>query len=102
MIATPGWCLLSNRLGRRPILITGLLGSSLSLVLFGRSQSFIEAAITRGLGGLLNGNLPICRTYIGELATQTQSDLSKLFSVFGFALSMGFMGKSVEAKPYMS
>ncbi|OKL62753.1 hypothetical protein UA08_01302 [Talaromyces atroroseus] len=91
MIATPGWCLLSNRLGRRPVLITGLLGSGLSLILFGRSQSFIEAAITRSLGGLLNGNLPICRTYIGELATQTQSDLSKLFSVFGFALSMGFM-----------
>jgi MFS family permease len=93
MVSAPTWCLVSNRFGRRTILLTGLLGSAISIILFGLSKSLIWAVIARSLGGLLNGNLPIARTYVGELAAITGADLGKVFSVFGFSLALGWIGK---------
>ncbi|OXV07568.1 hypothetical protein Egran_04667, partial [Elaphomyces granulatus] len=91
MVSAPTWCLVSNRFGRRTILLTGLLGSAISIILFGLSKSLTSAIIARSLGGLLNGNLPIARTYVGELAARTGADLGKVFSVFGFSLALGWI-----------
>jgi MFS family permease len=49
------WGRLSDKIGRKPILLTGMAGTGLSMLLFGLSSSFPVALFARALGGLLNG-----------------------------------------------
>ncbi len=49
------WGRLSDRIGRKPVLLTGLAGTALSVVMFGFSTNLIVALVARALGGLLNG-----------------------------------------------
>ena len=49
------WGRLSDKIGRKPVLIGGLAGTALSMILFGFSKSLPMALVARALGGLLNG-----------------------------------------------
>jgi len=49
-------------MGRKNVLICGLLGTIFSSVGFGFSKSFMAAVLFRSLGGALNGNVGILRT----------------------------------------
>jgi MFS family permease len=47
------WGMLSDRIGRRPVILQGLIGTISSILLFGLSKSFIWALLSRSLCGLL-------------------------------------------------
>lgn len=64
------WGNLSDKYGRKPVLILGLAGLTLSMFCFGMAQSFWTALLARSLGGLLNGNTGVLRTVLGEIATE--------------------------------
>lgn len=64
------WGNISDRYGRKPTLIIGLLGSALSMVWFGLAGNFWWALFARSLGGLLNGNIGVLRTCLGEIAVE--------------------------------
>jgi MFS family permease len=49
------WGRLSDRIGRKPVLLTGLFGTGLSVLVFGFAPNLTVALIARALGGLLNG-----------------------------------------------
>lgn len=49
------WGRLSDKLGRKPILLMGLTGTAISAVIFGFAQSLPVALFARAMGGLLNG-----------------------------------------------
>jgi MFS family permease len=51
------WGSLSDRVGRKPVLLFGCFGTILSLLVVGFSNSFAMALFGRILGGLLNGNI---------------------------------------------
>jgi MFS family permease len=54
-LASIFWGRLSDRVGRKPILITGLAGTGISMLVFGFSQNLAMALLARFLGGVLNG-----------------------------------------------
>lgn len=62
---TWGW--LSDKVGRRPILIMGVCVTISSEVFFGFSQNFAWAIVARFIWGSLNGNLGVAKTYISEV-----------------------------------
>lgn len=62
------WGRYSDKYGRKPILLMGMLGTCISLFWFGTTQSYHMAMIARCLGGVLNGNVGVIRTAIGEIA----------------------------------
>src|SRR4051794_19074530 len=49
------WGRLSDRIGRKPIIITALVGTALSMLIFGFAPNLPVALLGRALGGLLNG-----------------------------------------------
>lgn len=49
------WGRISDRIGRKPVLLTGLAGTGLSMLMFGFAPSLPVALLARALGGLLNG-----------------------------------------------
>ncbi len=49
------WGHLSDRIGRRPVMLIGLFGNFISMILFGFSQSLGWAIFSRALCGILNG-----------------------------------------------
>lgn len=54
-LASIFWGRLSDRIGRKPVLLTGLAGTGLSMIMFGFSPNLQVALVARALGGILNG-----------------------------------------------
>ncbi|KAG8731118.1 hypothetical protein FRC12_019891, partial [Ceratobasidium sp. 428] len=65
------WGSLSDRVGRRPVLILGLCGVVGSTILFGLSRSFPMMLISRTLSGALNGNVAVIKSVLGEITDET-------------------------------
>ena len=61
------WGWVSDKVGRRPVLLTGVIAILLTELLFGFSQNFTWAIIARLLWGILNGNIGVAKTYISEV-----------------------------------
>lgn len=52
----------SSMVGRKPVLLIGLVGTSLSCLGFGFATSFWQALLFRTIGGVTNGNVGVIRT----------------------------------------
>lgn len=49
------WGKLSDKIGRKPVLLAGLIGTAISVLIFGFAPSLPVALFARAMGGLLNG-----------------------------------------------
>ncbi|KAF9007525.1 major facilitator superfamily domain-containing protein [Cyathus striatus] len=65
------WSRTSDQIGRKPVMIIGLLGTSLSMLCFGLSRTFWTLVISRCICGLLNGNIGVMKSVMGELTDPT-------------------------------
>ena len=68
------WGGVSDRIGRKPVLLLGCAGTLLSLLIVGFAQSFWVALAGRALGGLLNGNIGVIQTMVGELVKKPEHE----------------------------
>jgi len=62
------WGWLSDRKGRRPILLIGMLGNAITAPLFGLAPNYTLAVIFRSLSGLINGNVGVAKAYAREIS----------------------------------
>lgn len=58
------WAYLSDRFGRRPVLLLGPLGLTFAMFFFGASTTFVPLVITRFFQGMFNGSIGAC-LYLG-------------------------------------
>ncbi|KAF8607067.1 MFS general substrate transporter, partial [Ceratobasidium sp. AG-I] len=65
------WGSLSDRIGRRPVLLFGLCGVVGSTILFGLSGSFTMMLVSRTLSGVLNGNVAVIKSVLGEITDES-------------------------------
>lgn len=72
------WGALSDKLGRKPVVLMGCCGTIVSLLSVGLSTNFFIALIGRALGGALNGNMGVIQTMVGEMITNPKHE-RKLF-----------------------
>ncbi|KAL7950318.1 major facilitator superfamily domain-containing protein [Trichoderma barbatum] len=63
------WGKLSDKIGRKPVLLSGLIGTAISVLIFGFAPSLPVALFARAMGGLLNGNIGVLQTTVAELVT---------------------------------
>ena len=80
---------LSDRLGRRPVIMFGLVSNSVFFVVFGLSNSLEMAIIARFLSGAGNGNIAVARAYIGDISTTEM--IPRRMGMLGAAFGLGFM-----------
>lgn len=85
------WGKISDRYGRRPVLLTGLIGNSISTCLFGLSKNLWWAIGARALCGIMNGNSGVARSTVSEITDNTNK--AKAFSVFSVMWNTGMIGR---------
>lgn len=65
------WGRLSDRYGRRPVLLFGCVGGILSSALFGFSKNLTMALVARFAAGALNGNIGVVKGYAADICDKT-------------------------------
>ncbi len=88
----PIWGRASDRWGRRPLILMGLLGSGIAFLMFGLATSIVWLFAARILAGILTAaSLPASYAYIADSTTpETQSRGMAMIGVaFGVGFSMG-------------
>ncbi|OCK83304.1 putative MFS transporter [Lepidopterella palustris CBS 459.81] len=89
------WGGLSDRIGRKPVLLLGCAGTLLSLLIVGFAPGFWIALLGRALGGILNGNIGVIQTMVGELVTKPEHE-PRAYAVMPFVWSVGtIIGPSI-------
>ncbi|KAI9289241.1 major facilitator superfamily domain-containing protein [Umbelopsis sp. AD052] len=84
------WGMLSDRIGRRPVILMGMTGTMISIFLFGLSKSFAWAIISRALCGVLNGNNGVLKSMIAELTIDvSEADRAQAFALLPFMFGLG-------------
>ncbi|KAI0449180.1 major facilitator superfamily domain-containing protein [Xylaria acuta] len=99
------WGGVSDRIGRKPVLVLGCLGTLLSMIVVGFATNVWVALFGRAFGGLLNGNIGVIQTMVGELVTKKSDErewknappaakpgtdfVARAFAVMPFVWSMG-------------
>ena len=82
------WGSLSDRIGRKPVLLLGSAGTALSLIIVGFSSNLWMALAGRMLGGLLNGNVGVAQSMVSELVKRPEHE-PRAYSVLPFVWSIG-------------
>jgi DHA1 family tetracycline resistance protein-like MFS transporter len=89
MFAAPLWGRLSDRFGRKRILLLTLFGGALSYIWFAFAPGLIHLFLARGLGGIMAGNIAIAHAYAADI-TQAK-DRAKAIGRIGAAFGLGFV-----------
>jgi sugar phosphate permease len=70
MVVMIFWGRAADRFGRKPVLVTSLLGVSFATALFGMAKTIAQMVIFRCLAGVFAGTIVTIRTMISEHSTQ--------------------------------
>jgi multidrug resistance protein len=89
-LVSPLWGALSDRIGRRPIILTGVLGFALSFLLFGLgSDNLTMMYASRVLGGLFSGAVTsVIVAYVADVTPPEQR--TKGMGLVGMSIGLGF------------
>ena len=69
-----GWGALSDKYGRKPIVLIGLGGVAISSLVFGLAKSYWVALLARFIGGALNGNVAVMQTMVAEMVKKPEHE----------------------------
>jgi len=86
---TPFWGRLSDKVGRRPILLTSLLASAIGYLIWGFSASLPMLFLSRLVAGFGNANLAVAQAYISDVTTE--ENRAKGMGLIGAAFGLGFV-----------
>jgi MFS family permease len=95
LLFAPWWGQLSDRIGRRPVLLVSTFGSAASYALFGLSARFSGEtgvcilALSRVFAGICGANLSVASAYIADVTTA--ENRSRGMGMIGMAFGLGFI-----------
>jgi DHA1 family tetracycline resistance protein-like MFS transporter len=88
-VFAPFWGHLSDRIGRRPVILIGLFGSAVSYLLFGLATSLGLLFAARIAAGIAGANIPTAQAYMADVTTG--EDRAKGMGLVGAAFGLGFI-----------
>ena len=89
LVAAPVLGDLSDRWGRRPILIFSLLGTVVSFVMLAMAHSIAMLFLARIVDGLSGGNISTARAYVADVTEP--KDRARAYGLIGAAFGLGFI-----------
>ncbi len=90
LLFAPIWGRLSDRHGRKPAILLGLLGNAVALVAFGLAKDYISLFLARGAAGIASAAvLPSVMAYVADV-TNTE-ERGKGMGLMGAAMGLGFI-----------
>lgn len=88
-IAAPIWGRVSDRIGRRPVLLVGLTGSAASYVLWVVSADFTLFLVSRLIAGVMTGNVSVANAAVSDITTPETR--ARGMAVIGMSFGLGFV-----------
>src|SRR5256885_8224672 len=89
LIAAPALGDLSDRYGRRPVLIFSLAGTVASFVMLALAHSLTMLFLARIVDGLSGGNISTARAYVADITEP--KDRARAYGLIGAAFGLGFI-----------
>lgn len=92
LIFAPLWGVLSDRVGRKPVLAVGVLGYAISLLMFGLAATFWMLFAARSLSGILSSaTMPTAMAFIGDAAPEKERSggMGQLGAAMGIGVVAG-------------
>ncbi len=80
---------LSDRIGRRPVILATQLITAVSYIIFSFSNSFFLLLFSRLLAGLGGSNIGVAQAYIADVTTKEER--AKGMGIIGAAFGLGFV-----------
>lgn len=88
-LVSPLWGRLSDRVGRRPVLLISILGTVASMTLLGFARSLEWLFVGRLLAGIFGANISTAYAYIADVTTE--ENRAKGMGAVGAAFGLGFI-----------
>jgi DHA1 family tetracycline resistance protein-like MFS transporter len=85
----PWWGRLSDRVGRRPVLLVGIAGAALSYLAFGLAGSLAWLFVARAINGLMGANIGVAQAYIADVTPPEER--ARGMGMIGAAFGLGFI-----------
>jgi DHA1 family tetracycline resistance protein-like MFS transporter len=80
---------LSDRIGRRPVLLASIMVGAVGYTLFGLAPSFVWLFVARAISGFAGGNISVAQAYIADITSP--SERSRGMGLVGAAFGLGFI-----------
>lgn len=94
-IFAPAWGRLSDRIGRRPVLLVSTAGAAMSYAVFGYGSTLSGTTaltvllLSRVVAGICGANITVAQAYIADVTPPEQR--SKRMGLIGMAFGLGFI-----------
>ena len=88
-VFAPIWGRLSDKVGRRPVLLLTLGGTCLGYALWIFAGSFWVLVLSRTIGGIASGNLSVATAAIADVTSRKER--SRGMAIIGIAFGLGFV-----------
>lgn len=90
LLFAPIWGRLSDRIGRKPVMMIGITGLALSFLIQALSTELWMLFAARIIGGLLSSaNMPTAMAYVADITTE--ENRGKGMGIIGAAVGLGFV-----------
>ncbi|UCC76503.1 MAG: MFS transporter, partial [Anaerolineales bacterium] len=89
LLAAPVVGRLSDRYGRRPLLIFSIGGTVISFLVLGFARSLWMIFVSRALDGIFGGNIALARAYITDVTDE--KNRAPALGIIGAAFGLGFI-----------
>jgi MFS transporter, DHA1 family, tetracycline resistance protein len=94
LIFSPVWGSLSDRIGRRPVMLLSTFGAVIAYIIFGLAGSLTVLFLSRAVAGVMGGNIATAQAYIADVTTE--KDRARGMGLIGAAFGIGFvMGPAI-------
>lgn len=84
----PLWGQLSDRIGRRPVMLVTIAGTALSLLFLGLADSLVQLFAARLLAGVFGSNVSVATAYVTDVTEE--ADRTRWMGMIGASFAVGF------------